>query len=189
MEFSRQEDWSGLPCPPPGDLLHAGFKPESPTLQADSLSSEPPRYLWTWGNKVGWEMGPHSYRITQGEDWDSHCLYLGAVSCFSESLMSFPLKRFPPNPKSLVRFCPWVLSESHEGSPSGRTFALRFLGTRSKVIGARIQAWILLLPEPKTVCRTFTMVGYPQCGQCSFHPQGYLCDNSSHLPSAQGSFS
>ena len=79
-------------------------------------------------------MGPHSYRITQGEDWDSHCLYLGAVSCFSESLISFPLIRFPPNPKSLVGFCPWVLFESHEGSPSGRTFALRFLGTRSKVI-------------------------------------------------------
>ena len=43
MEFSRQEYWSGLPCPPPEDLPHAGFKPGFPTLQADSLSSEPPR--------------------------------------------------------------------------------------------------------------------------------------------------
>ena len=28
--FSRQEYWSGLPCPPPGDLPHPGIKPMSP---------------------------------------------------------------------------------------------------------------------------------------------------------------
>ena len=32
MEFSRQEYWSGLPCPPPGDLPHPGIKPRSPAL-------------------------------------------------------------------------------------------------------------------------------------------------------------
>ena len=32
-EFSRQEYWSGLPCPPPGDLPNPGIKPRSPTLQ------------------------------------------------------------------------------------------------------------------------------------------------------------
>ena len=41
MEFSRQEYWSGLPCPPPGDLPDPGIKPWSPVLQADSLPSEP----------------------------------------------------------------------------------------------------------------------------------------------------
>ena len=40
--FSRQEQWSGLPCPPPGDLPNPGIKPNSPTLQADSLPTEPP---------------------------------------------------------------------------------------------------------------------------------------------------
>ena len=40
--FSRQEYWSELPCPPPGDLPNPGVKPGSPTLQADSLPSEPP---------------------------------------------------------------------------------------------------------------------------------------------------
>ena len=29
MGFSRQEHWSGLPCPPPGDLLDPGIEPES----------------------------------------------------------------------------------------------------------------------------------------------------------------
>ena len=32
MEFSRQDYWSGLPCPPPGDLLNPGIKPMSPAL-------------------------------------------------------------------------------------------------------------------------------------------------------------
>ena len=41
MEFSRQEHWSGLPCPSPGDLPDPGIEPESPPLQADSLPSEP----------------------------------------------------------------------------------------------------------------------------------------------------
>ena len=41
-EFSRQEYWSGLLCPPPGDLPNPGTEPRSPTLQVDSLPSEPP---------------------------------------------------------------------------------------------------------------------------------------------------
>ena len=41
-EFSRQEYWSVLPFPSPGDLLDPGIEPESLTLQADSLPSEPP---------------------------------------------------------------------------------------------------------------------------------------------------
>ena len=42
MEFSRQEYWSGLPFPSPGDLPDPGMEPRSPTLQADALPSEPP---------------------------------------------------------------------------------------------------------------------------------------------------
>ena len=42
MEFSRQEYWSGLPFPSPGDLPDPGIKPVSPALQADALLSEPP---------------------------------------------------------------------------------------------------------------------------------------------------
>ena len=37
MGFSRQENWSGWPFPPPGDLPDPGIKPESPALQVDSL--------------------------------------------------------------------------------------------------------------------------------------------------------
>ena len=37
MGFSRQEYWSGLPFPSPGDLPHPGIEHGSPALQADSL--------------------------------------------------------------------------------------------------------------------------------------------------------
>ena len=40
MGFSRQEYWSGLPFPSPGDLPNPGIEPRSPALQADALSSE-----------------------------------------------------------------------------------------------------------------------------------------------------
>ena len=42
MGFPRQEYWSGLPFPSPGDLPHSGIQPRSPAMQADSLSTESP---------------------------------------------------------------------------------------------------------------------------------------------------
>ena len=43
--FSRQECWSGLPFPSPGDLPNPGIEPGSPALQADALPSESPGKL------------------------------------------------------------------------------------------------------------------------------------------------
>ena len=42
MGFPRQEYWSGLPFPSPGDPPDPGIELESPALQVDSLPSEPP---------------------------------------------------------------------------------------------------------------------------------------------------
>ena len=57
-EFSRQEYWSGLPCPFPGDLPNPGIEPRFPALQADSLLSESP------GKPKNTGMGCHA--ILQG---------------------------------------------------------------------------------------------------------------------------
>ena len=46
MEFSRQENWSGLPFLSPGDLPHTGIELRSPALRADSSPSEPPGKPW-----------------------------------------------------------------------------------------------------------------------------------------------
>ena len=54
MEFSRQESWSGLPYPPPGDLLNSVIEPRPLALQADFLLSVPPgkpkklNSFWWW---------------------------------------------------------------------------------------------------------------------------------------------
>ena len=60
MGFSRQEYWSGLPFPSPGDLPNPGIEPRSPTLQADALTSEPPAkriyvyiYIYTYYFRSG----------------------------------------------------------------------------------------------------------------------------------------
>ena len=42
MGFFRQEYWSGLSFPSPGDLPDPGIEPGSPTLEVDALTSEPP---------------------------------------------------------------------------------------------------------------------------------------------------
>ena len=55
--FSRQEYWSGLPCPPPGDLLNPGIEPTYATLTGKFLTTEPPGkphyyYYTTVFNKI-----------------------------------------------------------------------------------------------------------------------------------------
>ena len=65
--FPRQEYWSGLPFPSPGDLPDLGIEPRSPALQADALPSESPgkpspvglvsnkeTRTQTWNRKMVW---------------------------------------------------------------------------------------------------------------------------------------
>ena len=42
MGLSRQEYWSGLPFPPPGDLPYPGVEPMSPALAGGFFTTEPP---------------------------------------------------------------------------------------------------------------------------------------------------
>ena len=69
MGFSRQEYWSELPFPAPGDLPYPRIEPRSPALQVDSLPSEPPMnpncsYL-VW-NSPGQNTGVGSSSFLQG---------------------------------------------------------------------------------------------------------------------------
>ena len=106
MGFSRQEYWSGLPFPSPGDLPYPGNEHRSSTLQADSLPSELP------GNKerIGWVGKKHRQEGEEGKGFASmkagrpndsknqtaqilpryaylpsyHCPFLFSGTCFSE---------------------------------------------------------------------------------------------------------
>ena len=68
MGFSRQEYWSGLPFPSPGDLPNPGIEPGSPALQEVSLPSEPPRkpcslsFLQGIFPTQGWNPGLQHFR-------------------------------------------------------------------------------------------------------------------------------
>ena len=50
MGFPRQEHWSGLPFPSPGDLPHPGMEPASPTLAGGLVTAEPPGKSLEFGN-------------------------------------------------------------------------------------------------------------------------------------------
>ena len=59
MKFSRQEYWSGLLCPSPGDLPYPEIKPRPPALQADSLPSElPGKALYNWWETLYFHCSP-----------------------------------------------------------------------------------------------------------------------------------
>ena len=90
MEFSRQEYWSGLSFPFPGDLPNPGIEPRSLALQADALPFEPPgkptkfKYVFKYisasisGFVKTQIAGPQSFRVV-----DSLVLELGLRICGS----------------------------------------------------------------------------------------------------------
>ena len=75
MGFSRQEYWSRLPFPFPGDLLDPGIEPRSPALQADSLPYEPQRKMQPW--ELFNHSEPQFLPLQNGEEFLPSC-YNGA---------------------------------------------------------------------------------------------------------------
>ena len=63
MGFSRQEYWSGLPFPSPGDLHDPGIEPGSPIFQADALTSEPPGKAQECSNYRTIELISHASKV------------------------------------------------------------------------------------------------------------------------------
>ena len=102
MRFSRQESWSGLPCPPLGDLPNPGMEPASlmsPVWQADSLSLSPQRspimcvctymsvYIYT-----------HAYTYI--------CMYIYIYMAWT-SLVAQLVKNLPAMQEAQVQFLGW----------------------------------------------------------------------------------
>ena len=91
MGFSSRECWSGLAFPSPGDLPGPGIEPGSPTLQADSLLSEPPgkqqlRLKCTRKDLTTFKISKNFFSLTGHEET---CLvYQGAIVSASRSVVS-----------------------------------------------------------------------------------------------------
>ena len=77
MEFSRQEYWSGLPFPSLGDLPNPGIKPGPPTLQEDSLPSEPLGKPTVQSKKASKEVSKRPWKRTWAKASRQRC-----VLCF-----------------------------------------------------------------------------------------------------------
>ena len=100
LGFSRQEYRSGLPCPPSGDLPIPGIKPRSPTLQVDSLPSEPP------GKPKNTGVG--SLSILQGI-FPTQELNQGLLHCWRRKWQPTPVFLFGEShgQRSLAGYSPW----------------------------------------------------------------------------------
>ena len=89
MGFSRQEYWSGLPFPSPGDLPDPGIEPRSPTLQADALTSEPPgkpisrqetTKIWIKYFALTFTL-TEKIAVGQKDSYNNLCSYIGGKIC------------------------------------------------------------------------------------------------------------
>ena len=89
--FSRQQSWSWLPFPSPGDLPNPGIKPKSPALQADTLSSEPPGKALPANEGEVRDMGsiPGSGEIPMDKGMEIHSRILAGESLGQRSLMGY----------------------------------------------------------------------------------------------------
>ena len=73
MEFSRPEYWGGQPFPSPGDLPNPGIEPRSPTLQVDSLLTEPQGNTQNSSSQVNQELPDVEAEFRKAEEQRSNC--------------------------------------------------------------------------------------------------------------------
>ena len=100
MGFSRQEYWSGLPCPPPGDLPDSGIEPASPAVQVGSLPAEP---LWKPLN-ISVVQGKHTGRCWEQRIWPVSHMSDKATSCWMRLQPEIHGKEWRINIFSVFRF-------------------------------------------------------------------------------------
>ena len=112
--FSKQEYWSGLPFPSPGDLPNPGMKPRSPALQADSLPTEPP----------GKPVFPETTLSLGFKCMSLNAYFPQPFALNSQLLLNFPSavplppsayegrSQVSPDPSRLFLRC-WILSSGH----------------------------------------------------------------------------
>ena len=102
MGFPRQEYWSGLPCPPPGDLPNPRIKPTSPALQGDSW---PMTHQWSLeGRSRGWPMQKSQSSGAEMSELGRCCwcviekrkmVIRGKGTDFWDSTLYFPWVKYP----------------------------------------------------------------------------------------------
>ena len=126
MGFFRQDYWSGLPFPSPGDLPKPGIKPGSPALKAGSLLSyEGSRIfqLWKWEEMIFW-VGPALATATNKWSQGVYCHIQRDSIVYYLSIIYFCLMFF-------------ALSGSDEFGPSDIIYILILYGNNHNLYGFR----------------------------------------------------
>ena len=113
MGFSRQEYWSGLPCPPLGNLPSPGMEPRSPTLQANSILSIS---LFVCTTFYSWAV----YKANWNFSHDSHYYVWGAYFSYYISLLPMHLLPRSLLSTNMESLCDFLF-----------VWAFLFLGTKS----------------------------------------------------------
>ena len=98
LGFSRQEYWSGLPCPSPGLLPDPGIKPGSPALQEDCLLSESPEKPCMKLLKCSGSLKMHFSVPLWALPPPAHCTLILSLS---DSCLNVTISRQPPKVQSL----------------------------------------------------------------------------------------
>ena len=93
MGFSRQECWSGLPLPSPGDLPNPGIRPGSPALQADSLPLSHQGNLTTLRNSYKWTYINEIIQYLSFSDWLPHLAWCPWASVVVQIIKNLPAIR------------------------------------------------------------------------------------------------
>ena len=93
MEFSRQEYWSGLPFPSPGDFPNPGIEPGSPALQADSTD---------WATREDLNTHKNSCNYQHNQDTEQFYHYIKLLSLLLSLYNDTPLTLDPGNHWSVL---------------------------------------------------------------------------------------
>ena len=146
MGFSRQEYWSGLRCPPPGDLPDPGIEPTSPVLQADSLPSEPPGQGLNLLSSTG--VGYPDFPLQGNVQWGRRASGVSAAVGASRVCPDFSTEAMP---------CPNFSRTMVEpgGSTRASHFCLRPAPLRASVVPEVLPDWLGLAPEMRCRQRPF----------------------------------
>ena len=74
MGLSRQEYWSGLPLPSPGDLPNPGIEPRSPALPTDTLTFDPPGKPQQDGRRSEFTLRIHAVPARDAQRAQTNCV-------------------------------------------------------------------------------------------------------------------
>ena len=157
MDFSRQEHWSRFPFPSSGDLPDPGIKTGSPTLQADSLPSEPSRSTCTLRKPKLKKIHVHNHHcstITIATTWKHQSVLTN--EWIKNMWYTYTIK-YSVQFSSVTQSCPTLcnpMNLSTPGFPVHQQLLLKLMSIESAMLSSHLilcRPFLLLPPIPPSI--------------------------------------